>query len=50
MAKVEEYKAILKKLGANEKVCEEILDYCDNKFNVADYKSEPIENEPFIEV
>ena len=50
MAKVEDYKAILKKLGANEKVCEEILDYCDNKFNVADYKPKEIEDEPFVEI
>lgn len=50
MQKLEKYKALLKELGANDSVCDEILDYCENKFNVADYKPEPIEDEPFVEI
>ena len=50
MEKIKEYKTILKKLGANESVSEEVLSYCENKFNVADYKQEAIEDEPFVEI
>ena len=50
MSKTENYRNILKELGANEEVCDEILEYCENKFNVADYKVESIEDEPFVEI
>lgn len=45
---IDDYKKVIKSLGANDQVCDEILEYCDNKFNVKDYKEEVIEDEPFI--
>lgn len=48
MEKLERYKAELKKLGADDAVCEEVLAYCENKFNVKDYTPGKIEDEPFV--
>lgn len=45
---MDKYKTVIKELGADEKVCDEILNYCENKFNVKDYTPQPIEDEPFI--
>lgn len=49
MIKLEEYKNILKELGADENISNEILEYCENKFNVKDYKETDINEEPFVE-
>lgn len=48
MEKLENYKAELKKLGADDATCEEVLAYCENKFNVKDYTPSEIEDEPFV--
>lgn len=49
MKNLNECKDLLKNLGASESVCNELLEYCDNKFNVRDYsKEQQIEDEPFI--
>lgn len=50
MKNINAYSALLKDLGADESVCDEIIDYCDNKFNVKDYKPSMIEDEPFVEI
>lgn len=44
------YKEALKALGANDDVCEEIIEYTKNRFNVKDYKEGKIEDEPFINI
>lgn len=49
MLKKSEYIELLKSLGADESTYDEILEYCENRFNVADYKSAPIEDEQFID-
>lgn len=49
MTKKDEYIALLKGLGADESTYDEILEYCENRFNVADYTPAPIEDEPFID-
>lgn len=48
MDNLNEYKELLKKLGASDSVCEEILDYSKKRFNVKDYNEGEIEDEPFI--
>ena len=48
MLNQEKYIGLLKDLGADESLYDEIFEYCENKFNVADYKPGPIEDEPFI--
>lgn len=50
MAVRNDYTIMLKELGADENVCSEILEYCENKFNVADYNPTPIEDEPFVKI
>lgn len=49
MTKKDEYIALLEGLGADESTYDEILEYCKNRFNVADYTPAPIEDEPFID-
>lgn len=50
MDRLKEYKDVLKKLGADTEVCNEIIEYTKNRFNVKDYKENEIEDEPFIEI
>lgn len=52
MENIDKYKKILTALGIDESVREvrdEILDYCENRFNVGQYKPGPIEDEPFVD-
>lgn len=50
MLEKNKYHLILKDLGATKDTCNEILEYCKNKFNVEDYKPQKIEDEPFVEI
>ena len=43
-------KELLKSLGADDKVCEELLEYTKNRFNVDGYVEQEIEDEPFVEI
>ena len=50
MGNVGKHKEILKNLGVGESIQKEILDYCENKFNVIEYKPGPVEDEPFVTI
>ena len=50
MLEKNKYNLILKDLGATKDTCNEILEYCKNKFNVENYKPQKIEDEPFVEI
>ena len=50
MDRLNEYKEVLKNLGADDEVCDEIIKYTKNRFNVKDYRESKIEDEPFIDI